>query len=388
MKKLFIISLLLLLTTIPSHAQQSGNRKVKFVLKAPHVPEGSTVYITGNTPQLGNWNPGKVAMKQTGQDTWSITVKVPLHAELEYKYTLGSWKREAVDEKGVKLPNFRVSVNKTTTIENIVTNWLNMEPHSNKEKEGITGTVEYHEAMKAAGLKERDLIVWLPPGYKQDDETKYPVLYMHDGQNVFDPETSSFGVEWQLDETSDSLIKEDAIEPLIIVGINNTPDRSEEYVPGKKGDAYMNFVVNKVKPFIDKQYRTKTDRENTAVGGSSAGGIMAFMLAWKYPEVFSKAICMSPAFKIEHIDFVKEVKAYTGAKKDLFFYIDNGGIELEERLQPGITEMLKTLREKGYTEQEDFVWIKAENDPHSEAAWARRMPVALKLLFPRKETAD
>ena len=108
---------------------------------------------------------------------------------------------------------------------------------------------------------------------------------------------------------------------------------------------------------------------------------MAFMLAWEYPEVFSKAICMSPAFKIQHIDYVDDVLNYSGKKKKLYFYIDNGGIELEEKLQPGIDEMLQALKAKGYKENKDFVWVKAPQDKHSEGAWARRMPLALKLIF-------
>ena len=383
MKKLLIISLLLLLTTIPSHAQQGASKKVKFVLYAPGLPEDSTVYITGSAPQVGNWDPGKVAMKSEGNHTWSITLNLPAQASLEYKYTLGSWEREGTDKDGLPLPNRILHMKDNSLVKDTVDYWI-----AKKERPvvgGITGKVNYHKAVKGADVQERDLIVWLPPGYKEHPERKYPVLYMHDGQNIFDPATSSYGVDWQLDETADSLIKAGAIEPLIIVGINNTSDRNEEYIPGKKGTAYMNYVVDVIKPLIDKQYRTKPGRENTAVGGSSAGGIMAFMLAWEHPDVFSKVISMSPAFKIQDIDYVKDVQAYKGRKKDLLLYIDNGGIDLEERLQPGIDDMLKALKAKGYQENKDFVWVKAPQDQHSEAAWARRMPDALKLLFPAKK---
>ena len=202
---------------------------------------------------------------------------------------------------------------------------------------------------------------------------------MHDGQNIFDPVTSSFGVDWSIDETADRLIKSHAIEPLIVVGIYNTPDRMQEYTPGDKGTAYMNFVVQKVKPLIDATYRTRPDRNHTIVGGSSAGGLISFMLVWEHPEVFSKAICMSPAFKFRDFDYVKVVRE-TKEKRKAFFYIDNGGVGLEAQLQPGIDEMLAQLKANGYKEGEDFVFVRDPNAKHFEADWAKRFPNALKIV--------
>jgi enterochelin esterase-like enzyme len=161
----------------------------------------------------------------------------------------------------------------------------------------ITGTLRYQRALKGAGIKDRDLVVWLPPDYEADQTRRYPVIYMHDGQNILDSVTSSFGTDWSVDETADDLIRKKSIEPVIVVGIYNTSDRMKEYTPGDKGTAYMDFVVKTVKPLIDSTYRTKADRKNTIVGGSSASGIMSFMLVWEHADVFSKAICMSPAFK-------------------------------------------------------------------------------------------
>ena len=383
MKKYLFLSFFILALGIPALAAKGVLKKVTFVLYAPALPDSSTVYITGSKSQIGNWDPGKVAMQNTGGHTWSLTIGFQLQDEVEYKYTLGSWEKEATDAQGNPLPNFKIKVKDVSNVKDTITYWL--KKSERPVKGGITGTVIYHKNLKGESIKSRDLIVWLPAGYAENPKKKYPVLYMHDGQNIVDPGTSSFGVDWQLDETSDSLIKGGAMQPVIIVGINNTSDRNEEYIPGEKGTAYMNFVIHTVKPFIDKQYRTKPDRKNTVTGGSSAGGIIAFMLAWEYPKVFSKAICMSPAFKIQHIDYVKNVMAYKGKKKDLYFYIDNGGVDLEEQLQPGIDDMLAALKAKGYKEQKDFVWVKAPEAKHSEAAWAERMPAALKLIFPPKK---
>ncbi|MBF9251865.1 histidine kinase [Pontibacter sp. 172403-2] len=376
MKRHFLLFLLL----IPYSFSALG-QSVTFILQSPNLPDTSKVYITGSAPQLGNWNPAGVEMKHTGNHTWQKQLQLPQNS-IEYKYTLGSWAQEGTDAAGQPLQNFTINIANDTVIQDEVNNWkIGEKP---PVAGGITGTVKYHRNLKGKGIPSRDLVVWLPPDYDTAKNKRYPVLYMHDGQNIFDPATSSFGNEWRIDETADSLIKAGAIEPVIVVGIYNTPDRSDEYTPGKQANAYMNFVVNTVKPLIDQTYRTKSGRKYTATGGSSAGGIVAFMLAWEHPDVFSKAICMSPAFKIEDIDYVDNVLAYQGKKKPLFFYIDNGGIALENKLQPGVDQMLAALKAKGYQEGKDFYWQKAPQARHSETAWAKRMPVALKLLFPMR----
>lgn len=240
--------------------------------------------------------------------------------------------------------------------------------------------------MKGAGLQERDLIVWLPPNYESNKNARYPVVYMHDCQNVIDPATSSFGVDWSIDETADRLIREKAIPPIIMVGIYNTSDRMREYTPGEKGTTYMDFVTHTVKPFIDSNYRTKADRNNTIVGGSSAGGIISFMLVWQHPDVFSKAICMSPAFKTPTSmgngwDYAEVVRTSKEKPASVFFYMDNGGVGLESQLQPGIDEMISSLKGKGYIEGKDFIFIRDSAAKHFEADWAKRFPEALKLVL-------
>jgi len=240
--------------------------------------------------------------------------------------------------------------------------------------------------MKGENIAARDVIVWLPPNYESAANEHYPVIYMHDGQNIFDPATSSFGVDWAIDETVDALIKKKAIPPVIVVGIYNTPDRLHEYTPGEKGTAYMDFVVRKLKPLIDSTYRTKPGRAQTIVGGSSAGGNISFMLLWKHPDVFSKAICMSPAFRAPDFlpvswDLVKVVQSSNGNPRNVFIYLDNGGVGLERELQPGIDEILTVLKARGYKADSDFVFILDANAKHSEVDWAQRFPKALLLVL-------
>ncbi len=370
----FILKLLsLLILSLSLYASQRHQLHVTFILSSPDLPADSTVFITGGIAQLAEWNPGVVKMDYQGDHSWRKEITLDSAASIEYKYTLGSWEHEGAGADGQPLHNFIADVTHDTTIHDAVYFWTK----GGRERVihgQITGTVRYHRSLKYPGINDRDLIVWLPPGYDTDTRPHYPVLYMHDGQNIIDPVTSSFGTDWSVDETCDSLIRINAIPPLIVVGIYNTTDRMKEYVPGEKGTAYMNFVVEVVKPFIDSVYRTKPGRESTIIGGSSAGGIISFMLAWEHPDVFSKAICMSPAFKIKKIDYVQAVLASAEAKKNVFFYIDNGGVGLETQLQPGVDAMIAALKEKGYQEGKDFVYVSDPTAQHFEAAWAKRFP--------------
>jgi predicted alpha/beta superfamily hydrolase len=387
MKKLtYLILLSLLLLTAPFtnlHAQ-TGIR-VTFILTSPDLPDDTSVYITGSVEPLGMWNPGKVKMEPKGSHTWTKEIQISRPLSIEYKYTLGSWEREGADANGSPLSNFATNVSQDKVVRDTVLFWTKG-PRQRVVHGQITGTVKYHRTLKGAGIKDRDLVVWLPPGYETDKNRRYPVLYMHDGQNVFDPVTSAFGVDWSIDEAVDDLIKKKLIDPVIVVGIYNTGDRMKEYTPGEKGAGYIDFVVKTVKPFIDTTYRTRPDRKNTIVGGSSAGGIISFMIVWEHPDVFSKAICMSPAFKTPTSmaagwDYAKVVATSTGKKKDVFFYIDNGGVGLESQLQPGVDEMIAALKSKGYQEGKDFVVVIDPTAKHSEADWAKRFPHALQLVL-------
>lgn len=382
----FLVTLFLLSALcLRIQAQSEAVVHVTFILTSPDLPSDTSVYITGSVEQLGTWNPGKVKMEAKGNHTWTKQITITHPLSIEYKYTLGSWEREAADASGAPLSNFVVNIMRDTTVKDSVLFWTKGARQRVNHGQ-ITGTVRYHRALKGAGIKDRDMVVWLPPGYEAEQMWRYPVIYMHDGQNIFDPVTSSFGVDWSIDETLDDLIKKKALEPVIVVGIYNTSDRMKEYTPGDKGTAYMNFIVKTVKPFIDSTYRTRPDRKNTIVGGSSAGGIMSFMLVWEHPDVFSKAICMSPAFKSLSSggwDYTRVVQSSSGNKKHIFFYMDNGGVGLDSQLQPGIDAMIAALKAKGYEEGKDFIFVQDPAAKHFEADWAKRFPRALVMVLGR-----
>jgi len=363
-----------------SQSQKQTSHNITFELHSPALKPNAEIYITGSSLVLGNWQPDLVPLSYISEDIWQITLPFNLNESFEYKFTQGDWSVEIADKTGSVLPNFAGLADKDKTIVIKAEQWASKSQNTFSGQ--ITGTVEYHQHFSSEGILERDIIVWLPPGYNKDIQQSYPVLYMHDGQNIIDPATSSFGVDWQMDETSTDMMNNNGMEKIIIVGINNSKDRSTELDPTlKQGQQYMDFVINIIKPFIDSNYRTKPKAEYTAVGGSSMGGIMSFAMVWQYPQIFSKAIVMSPALKIDHIDYVSVVQNSNKPSTPVYFYIDNGGIGLEQKLQPGIDEMLQVLTKQHKFEQ--FTWVQDVDGRHSEAYWAKRLPQAFEILFPK-----
>lgn len=359
---------------------QTDSAKVKFVVIDSTLSISDSVYITGNTSKLGNWNPNKTALKKINNSSYALELFFSKDKTIEYKFTKGSWSSEALNSDSTVPPNYKLKIENDTTLVYNISLW----GESSKPKfEGqITGNIEYIRNLKTRKeLLPRDIILWLPPNYDDKINERYPVLYMNDGQNIIDPATSFSGIDWQIDETADSLIKQDLIELLIIVGIYNTKNRNKEYSENDTGYAYIDFLANDLKPIIDNKFRTKPDAENTAIAGSSMGGLISFIAAWEYPDVFSKAACLSPALKIGEYNFVDNVQAYKGEKKKIKLYIDNGSVDLEDSLQTGIDEMMQTLKQKGYKEGKDFIWFKDEGAAHNETAWAERSWRFLKLFF-------
>jgi len=375
------IIILLAFVFVPFLFSQT-KKEIKIKVITTNLPANSSIYISGNIQQLGNWNVDIVKLNKKDKNTWEKSFYFNVGVILQFKITRGSWANERLDDD-LKIPsNTRLKVKNDTTITYTVKKWSDQVERRITAHGQITGKVEYIHGLKGDGILPRDIIVWLPPGYEKNERERYPVLYMHDGQNIIDPAKSSFGYDWQVDEAADSLIKAGKINKVIIVGIYCTADRSLDY-GGSKSNAYINFIVNKVKPMIDKKYKTKPDKKNTAIAGSSLGGIISFMILWKYPDVFSKAACLSPAFHIGKYNWISDVRNYKG-KKNVKIYIDNGSLGLEEKLQPGVNEMLSLLEKKGYVRGKDLEYFKAANAEHNERAWAKRNWRWLEFLFGKK----
>lgn len=251
--------------------------------------------------------------------------------------------------------------------------------HFTRPTDGTIVTVEQFESPQLGN--RRALRIYLPPGYARDAARRYPVLYMHDGQNLFDPAIAAFHAHWGIATTMDRLIASGAIEPAIVVGIDNTDDRVAEYTPccdpkmgGGKIDAYARFIVDTVKPYVDRTLRTLPQPGHTAIMGSSLGGIASVYIAQRYPEVFSMAAGLSSSFWWNGGALVKALPPHVPVR----FYIDAGtesdGLEDTEKMRDAMLA-------RGYRPGVDLYYYVDQGGTHSEKSWARRVHLPLTWFF-------
>lgn len=257
----------------------------------------------------------------------------------------------------------------------------------------LTGVVRYHRLSGSQfSQHSRTIAIYLPPGYEKDRSLRYPVLYMQDGQNIFDEATAFAGVEWSMDETAERLIRSGRIEPLIIVGIYNTPDRLSEYTQvadpsmggGGGADAYARFLIEELKPMIDSTYRTRPEAAHTGIGGSSLGGLVAFYLGMAYPHAFTRMAVVSPAVwwaSAEIFNWVRPPRA-----PESRIWLDMGTAEgrtagANERLLKGVRSLRDTLVNCGWVLGHDLRYLEADGAQHNEAAWGARVEPMLTFLF-------
>jgi len=260
-------------------------------------------------------------------------------------------------------------------------------------KPSLTGKFDTIEAFHSKFLPDdRKIIVYLPPGYETSGSRRYPVLYLHDGQNLFDGATSFIpGHEWTVDEHAQELIGSGAIQPLVIVGVYNTgKSRIDEYTPsrdakvgsGGKADLYGRLLVEELKPLVDSRYRTLRDAANTGLGGSSLGGLVSIYLGLKYPKVFGKVAVFSPSVWWDGKYIVKDVRGLS-KRPDLRIWLDIGTKE-GETAEADTRELRDALVAKGWKEGVDLQWVVAKDAEHNERAWAARVEPMLRFLFPPK----
>ncbi|HEY0479537.1 MAG TPA: alpha/beta hydrolase-fold protein [Kofleriaceae bacterium] len=235
----------------------------------------------------------------------------------------------------------------------------------------------------------RTLVIYLPPSYRENALKRYPVLYMHDGQNLFDAATSAFGTEWQVDEHVDAAVGAGQMDEVIVVGVDNTANRIWEYTPccdptygGGGADTYERFLIDTVKPFIDQSLRTLPGKDNTAVMGSSLGGLLSFYLARRNPTVFSRAGCLSSSFWWNNQALTVTVEQST-THVPVKLYLDAG---TSNDGLPETTRMDSALLADGYVQGRDLDFVTAQGGSHNEASWAARVAIPLTWLFPWQST--
>jgi predicted alpha/beta superfamily hydrolase len=229
--------------------------------------------------------------------------------------------------------------------------------------------------------------------YEEEPVRRFPVLYMHDGQNVFDGATAYIaGKEWEADEAAERLIEEGRIEPLIIVAVDNGGmARADEYLPtvhrghGGRLDQYARMLIEEVKPWADETFRTRPGREDTGIAGSSFGGIASLWIGLTHSDVFGKIAALSTSVNFDDEQILRFVAALPG-KPEAMIWTDMGTDEGPGQIKAG-RRLRDALVAKGWEEGRDLAYLEAEGEPHNEVAWSKRMPAILEFLYPPRPEA-
>jgi predicted alpha/beta superfamily hydrolase len=259
----------------------------------------------------------------------------------------------------------------------------------------VTGELRLHEFQSRILQNTRLLRVWLPPGYNQSENggRYYPVLYLNDGQNLFDPATAYIGADWQVDEAATRLIEEGKVPPLIIVGIDNAQkDRAKEYLPYRsmhppvwrpQGKHYPDFLLNEVMPFVVQRYRIAEGPDNTGLGGSSLGAIISLYTIMERPGTFGRLLLESPSLFISNRQLLKSSRTFAQWPARIFIAMGTREAGNEGHSRQAVEDVLELkhlLRRAGLGEERLLVKID-EGAIHSEREWAKRFPEALAFLF-------
>jgi len=261
--------------------------------------------------------------------------------------------------------------------------------------QSATGDLRLHEFHSRIFRNTRFLRVWLPPGYNdsENSDRRYPVLYLNDGQNLFEPATSFNGVEWQVDETADRLIREGAIPPMIIVGMDNAArERIREYMPHRSlhpvmlrvyGTRYPSFLFKEVIPFMARYYRVAIEPENTGLGGSSLGALIALYTAAVRPGAIGRLLLESPSLWASNRQLIRQSRAVKRWPERVFLATgtaEAGRKDKDQSMVDDVRELASILRRAGMDDQRLHLVVD-EGASHHESAWARRFPDALSFLF-------
>ena len=258
----------------------------------------------------------------------------------------------------------------------------------------ITGDLRLHDFPSEALGEARRVAVWLPARYDRDPNQRFPVLYLHDGQNLFDAATA-FAGEWEVDETATRLIRSCQIVPVIVVGMYNAGDRRiDEYTPtpgrvtpgnseaplrGGGLDRHARMLVTELKPWIDANYRTRPEAQHTAIGGSSLGALASLYIGLREPDRFGMVAALSPAVWWDNCTVVTHVERLPG-QIPVRIWLDVGTAEGAHTLDDA-RRLRDALVAKGWQAGRDLAYVEAQNAGHNEHAWAARVGPMLRFFF-------
>jgi predicted alpha/beta superfamily hydrolase len=283
---------------------------------------------------------------------------------------------------------------------NAVTDFMKESPSpetmsSRTASAGVCGELRMHEFQSRIFRNTRMLRVWLPPGYRhtENEGRHYPVFYLNDGQNLFDPTTAYLGIDWEVGKTAARLIGEGQVPPLMVVGIDNAgKDRAKEYLPYRsmhppvlrpQGKGYPDFLLNEVMPFVYQRYRIAPGPENTGLGGSSLGAIISLYTVMDRPGIFGRLLLESPSLFISNRQLLKSSRSFRQWPARVFMAMgtrEAGNPDRDGQVVEDVRELKHLLWRSGLGEDRLRMQID-QGATHSETEWARRFPEALVFLF-------
>jgi predicted alpha/beta superfamily hydrolase len=264
------------------------------------------------------------------------------------------------------------------------------------------GRLVTYKGFRSNFVNPREVDVWLPPGYDNGLRKRYPVVYMHDGQNLFNPRSSYIGVAWDINGAMTSMMNERKIRPAVIVGIWNTQKRIAEYMPQKAttikntydiagipivthdaivSDNYLKFIIQEVKPFVDAKYRTLPDQPNTFIMGSSMGALISAYAVSEYPDVFGGAGCLSTHWPAADGAVISYLESHLPDPSTHKFYFDHGTKTLDAEYGPYQRRMDDGMRAAGYESGKNWITRIYEGADHSERSWSKRVDIPLEFLL-------
>jgi len=362
--------------------------RLDFVVRSKtELPLGCDIYLAGSDVSLGPWKPNGMKLEHSEEtDAWHCHVGIKKGAAFSFKFTCGNWESVEKGSHGEDIANRKIIADARQEIVVVVDAWGD---RRHDRRSTATGDLRYLEVTDSKSLAVRGINIWLPAGYANTTQ-RYQVLYLLDGQNVFDAAKAAFGVEWQADEAAEKLISQGRIEPFIIVAIDNSPRRVSEYTRNKNSQRsdHLTWIVDVLKPRMDVEYRTLPGPESTTIGGSSLGGLLALEAFVSKSEVFGNAICMSPSLFWDDECLLKLIERgdYRSKLKPRRIWVDFGSHESDDELTSA-THLSRFTRLKlafeSQRETDGLILssqVKAGGE-HNESAWAERLPDALFFIF-------
>lgn len=342
---------------------------------------GDSIFIAGNFNQ---WNPGlaEYKFKRFPNGNYFLTIKC--NGSIEYKFTQGTWSNVELGEQGQSIQNRKSEVHPLDTIDISILNW-EIQTDAKLQSTALPEVQILADSFYIPQLGRKSKIwICLPPDYKRSEEKRYPVIYMQDGQNLFD-DRIAFKGEWGVDECMRDFY-EKGIQNAIIIGIENSSKRMSEYTIWNhklnghhpEGDAYVEFLVYTLKPYVDEHFRTLSDPASTGIAGSSLGGFISLYAQLKHPEVFGKAAIFSPSLWISKKKFIRWINK-NSIHHPIKMYLIAGEKESETMISDMI-QFRNSLINNGVPE-ESIRLLSKPDGKHNESFWRIEFPDAYLWLF-------